>query len=95
MKLSLLPDEPNATSPEVCTISFRLPTTGERLTRRFLKTDKVQLLYDYLDSLDDDKLQFETPGCLEYVIMQNIPKKEFKERERMLGEVGLYPRAML
>ena len=27
--------------------------------------------------------------------MQNIPKKEFNEREKTLGEVGLYPRAML
>ena len=39
--------------PEACHIVFRLPGNGERVNRRFLKTDKVQILYDYIDSLGE------------------------------------------
>jgi hypothetical protein len=30
-----------------------MPVSGERISRRFLKTEKVQMLYDFLDSLGD------------------------------------------
>ena len=35
-----------------------MPVTGERINRRFLKEDKIQILYDFVDSLGDI-IQFE------------------------------------
>ncbi len=60
-KKEQLPAEPNDKDPLACHIVFRLPGSGERVNRRFLKSDQVQLIYDFLDSLGD-KIQFETPG---------------------------------
>jgi len=88
-----LPEEPIEGDKEASAIVFRLPVSGERINRRFLKTDKVGLLYDFIDSLGE-KVQFEhTEG--EYVIMQSMPKKLFVDKEKTLGEEGLFPRAML
>ena len=58
-KKQQLPNEPDEKDPLACHIVFRLPVSGERVNRRFLKTDKIQLIYDFLDSLGD-KIQFET-----------------------------------
>lgn len=44
---SRLPDEPGETSPGITKIRFRLPM-GDCLERRFLVTNKLQVLLDYL-----------------------------------------------
>lgn len=70
-----------------------MPVSGERVSRRFLKTDKIQHLYDFVDSLGD-KMQFENHNST-YEIIQSMPRKVFTNRERTLVEEGLFPRAML
>ena len=42
---------------------LRLPGSGERVQRRFLKGEKIQKLYDFVDSLGPEKLQFEHGGA--------------------------------
>lgn len=93
MKKEQLPEEPAENDSEACHIGFRMPGTGERVSRRFLKTQQVQLLYDYIDSLGE-QVQFETPGA-NYVIFQSMPRKEYTNKEKTLAEEGLFPRAML
>ena len=73
---------------------FRLPGSGERVVRRFLKEEKIQMLYDFIDSLGD-KIQFENPSKGSYMILQSLPRKEFTNKGKTLGEEGLFPRAML
>jgi|TARA_B110000305_G_C19102963_1_gene476123 hypothetical protein len=46
-----LPEEPASDNGDSTNIGFRMPLSGERVQRRFLKTDKIQLLYDYIDDL--------------------------------------------
>lgn len=46
-----MPDEPEQGNPDATNIGFRMPLSGERVQRRFLKTDKIQLLYDFIDDL--------------------------------------------
>jgi len=41
LKKSLLPAEPDEKDPDVCNIVFRMPVSGDRVNRRFLKTDKI------------------------------------------------------
>ena len=88
-----MPQEPVEGDKDASSIVFRLPVSGERISRRFLKSEKVGTLYDFIDSLGE-KVQFEhTEG--EYVIMQSMPRKLFVEKEKTLAEEGLFPRAML
>lgn len=55
------------------------------------------MLYDFVESLGE-QLQFEnmhTPHGDNFTIFQSMPRKEYTDREKTLGEEGLFPRAML
>ena len=49
-KSAALQVEPAADDTEACHIIFRMPVSGSRIERRFMKDDKIQLLYDFIDS---------------------------------------------
>ena len=93
-KREKLPEEPAEKDPLACHIVLRLPGSGERVNRRFLKTDTVQVIYDFVDSLGPQRLSFES-SSQQYLILQSMPRKEFTDKEKKLEEVGLFPRAML
>ena len=86
----MLPDEPDPADSKACHLVFRLPGSGERVSRRFLKDQTIDVLYMYIDSLH---IQFEHSS--KFVILQSMPRKEYRDRGRTLGEEGLYPRAVL
>ena len=69
-----------------------MPVTGDRINRRFLKTDKIQTMYDFIDSLGD---QLELEHGHAYEIIQSMPRKVFSQIDKTLAEEGLFPRAML
>ena len=46
-----LPEEPTKESEGSLELVFRMPLSGERIRRRFLKDDKIALLYDFIDDL--------------------------------------------
>jgi UBX domain len=71
-----------------------MPSSGDRVTRRFIKTDLVLSLYDFVDSLGPEKLQLENANN-GYLIMQSMPKREYSDKTVTLAEAGLHPRAML
>jgi len=50
-ELPELADAPNADDPDSCEIVFKLPGSGERINRRFLKSDKAETLYKYIEYL--------------------------------------------
>lgn len=50
---SILPEEPAADDKDACHIVFRLPGSGERVNRRFLKGDTVEVMYQFIDSIQD------------------------------------------
>lgn len=75
--------------PDVTQILVRFPS-GERKGRRFLRTTKLQSLYDYVDSL----------GCLEddsYTLFSNFPRVVYGQDKLPLSleEAGLHPQASL
>ena len=49
--LKQLPQEPSDDDPNKCTIMFRFPDGEKTVQRKFLKSDKVSLLYTYVKSL--------------------------------------------
>eukprot|EP00347_Sterkiella_histriomuscorum_P016338 403353573 len=92
-KKDQLPEEPAQDDPEACHLVLRLPGSGERVNRRFLKSQKIQVLYDFVESLGE-QLQFESHHG-QFTIFQSMPRKEYTNLEKTLGEEGLFPRAML
>ncbi|TNV84023.1 hypothetical protein FGO68_gene14995 [Halteria grandinella] len=91
----ILPPEPEANDPNACNIMIRLPGSGERVSRVFLKEHTVSVLYAFVDSLGD-RVQWESGHTHPaYTIMQSMPRKEYKDKSRKLGEEGLFPRALL
>jgi hypothetical protein len=88
-----LPDEPEEDNKEAATIQFRLPDGSQTIQRRFLKTDKIQTLYDYIYSLGKEK-GFET-GAHEFDLIQNFPRKIYGNMDKTIADEGLHPRSKL
>ncbi|CAI2364919.1 unnamed protein product [Moneuplotes crassus] len=84
---SNLPEEPSEGTPDTITIQFRFPDGNHKQVRRFYKTDKVQLLYDYITSFGNEN-GFEAAHT-HFSIIQNFPKKFFEDMNKTLEEEGL------
>ena len=72
-------------------IIFRYPDLNRRIERRFLKTDKVETLYNFVDSLGKEIFS-ESDN---YQLVQTFPNKSFSDRERSLEDEGLFPNAII
>ncbi|RRT40685.1 hypothetical protein B296_00058343 [Ensete ventricosum] len=82
-KQSLLPQEPSSDDGNAVTLLVRMPD-GSRHGRRFLKSDKLQLLFDYIDVGKVVK-----PSS--YRLVRPYPRRAFTEEESQLSlsELGL------
>ena len=90
-----MPEEPAAGAPDVAEVCFRAQGTGKRFNRRFLKTDKVGLLYNYVRTLPDEDLGFDDANS-QFQIIQPFPRKVFEDHsEETLESLGIFPRALL
>jgi hypothetical protein len=93
-----LPEEPLPDNTESLELVFRMPTSGERIRRRFLKTDSLGDVYDFIDHLQNEgRCQFEGVNSYtsRYQIIQTMPRKLFLEKETSLESQGLYPRGAM
>ena len=93
-----LPDEPTKEDEGSLEIIFRMPVSGERVQRRYLKSDTVKELYHFIDHLQSQKkCTFEGVDgyCDQYRIIQSMPRKIFVDREASLESVGFYPRGAM
>jgi hypothetical protein len=86
-----LPEEPAEGDPEVTTVVFRYPDGNRRAERRFLKSNKVKVLYDYVDSLGSEVLEESD----KYELIQSFPFTVYRDFDKTLEEEKLYPNAML
>jgi len=80
-KLATLPVEPAEGEAGIISIVFRLPD-GNRGERRFYHNDKVQILYDYIDTRD---IQFD-PTTVRYDLMQPRPFLCLDDKEKTLND---------
>ena len=72
-------------------IVFRCPDLNRRIERRFLKTDTVDILYNFVDSLGKEIFS-ESEA---YELVQTFPFKSYTNKQRTLGEEGLFPNAII
>jgi len=82
-----LPQPPAADAKDTTSVVVRLPN-GNRLMRKFNKTDLLRHVYDFVDL--SSELQ---PGS--YHLVSSYPRQVYANQERTLGEAGLVPQAAL
>lgn len=93
-----LPEEPAPGSADAARVVFRMPLSGERVERHFLRSDKVQLLYDFVDHLqNEDKCKFEGVEHYtdKYRLVQPMPRKNYEDKHATIEEAGLFPRGAM
>ena len=90
-----LPTEPTAEDENSTRMIFRLPISGQRIERHFLKTDRIATLYDFVDQLQyDGKCRFEgvDDWTDDYALLQMMPRRKFDDKSLTLLEAKLFPR---
>ena len=91
----ILPPEPDDNNPDACHIKFRLPDGEKILERKFLKTDKIAVLYDYIKSIGREI--FIEPDANDFnIICIGFPPKNLENlKNSTLEKEGLYPNSIL
>ena len=75
-----LPEEPPAGGPDVTEIVLRAQGSGKRFTRRFLKSETIGTVYNYVRTLAGEDLGFDDPNS-QFQICQPFPRKTFEESD--------------
>jgi len=83
-----LPEEPSESDNNIATIVIRLPD-GNRLTRRLRRTDKLQVLYDFID-ISQKQIEMN-----KYILVASYPRQTFPDPNVTIEEAKLYPQALL
>ena len=86
-------EEPPEDNPDASTICFRYPDGEKVKNRRFLKTHKIQNLYDYITSLGNEIYSEE--GHSSFSLYQPFPPKKYSNMENTLEQEGLFPNAVI
>jgi len=86
-------EEPPEGNPDVTTICFRYPDGEKNKNRRFLKSHKIQNLYDYVTSLGNEIYSEE--GNNGFSLYQPFPPKKYTNMENSLEQEGLFPNAVI
>jgi len=85
-----IPPEPNEDECETAQLSIRFPD-GTRVIRTFRADDKLQLVYDFVESKDLDPLDI----LSEIVLVNTFPRKEYLDKDQTLEALGLCPSTSL
>ena len=95
MAKMLLGEEPDDNNPDVCFIKFRLPDGEKILERKFLKTDKISILYDYVKS--NGREIFMEPDATDFdILCSGFPPQNLENKKNStLEKEGLYPNSIL
>ena len=76
----ILAPEPDENNPDVCHIKFRLPDGEKIKERRFLKTDKISVLYDYIKSIGREI--FMEPDSTDFdILCYGFPPKNLEDKK--------------
>jgi hypothetical protein len=73
-KKASLGEEPDEKEEGKVLVVFRKPTGNERMQRRFLKTDKIAKLYDYIDieAADNNRVGFEVANDSDEIMYELV-----------------------
>ena len=94
MSKKLLPPEPDENNPDVCKIVLRYPDGEKTIERRFLKTERVRVLYYFVKSIGRE-IFFEDESNDFDLIFGFPPKNLQNSKYNTLEEEGLFPNAYI
>ena len=91
----ILPKEPDESDPDICNIAFILPDGENRKERRFLKTETVSALYNYIKSIGREI--FTEPDTFDFdILSSDFPPKNLEDKKsQTLEEEGMFPNSIL
>ena len=91
----ILPPEPDENNPDICKIAFRTPDGEKQIERRFLKTDQIATLYNYVKSIGRDI--FTEPDSKDFdILCIGFPPKNLEDKKNnTLEQEGLFPNSIL
>ena len=91
----LLPDEPKESDENVCHIIFRAPDGEKAFERRFLKTDKIDILFKYIKSIGREIFTESNSNGFN-IISLGFPRINLENKKNnTLEEEGLFPNSVL
>ena len=90
-----VPKEPDINNPDACSIIFRVPDGEKNINRRFLKTDKIKVLFNYVKSIGRDIFMEPDSTGFDILCIGFPPKNLEDKKNNTLEEEGLYPNSML
>ena len=91
--LTKIVEEPDADNPDITTICFRYPDGERTKNRRFLKSHKIQNLYDYVASLGEEI--YSEKENKNFSLYQPFPPKKYENMENTLEQENLVPNAVI
>ena len=86
-------EEPNSEDPDSTTICFRYPDGEKSINRRFLKSHRIQNLYDYVESLGEEIYTEKENN--KFSLYQPFPPKKYDNMENTLEMENLFPNAVI
>ena len=90
-----LPIEPEESEPDACKIKFRLPNGEKAIERRFLKTNKVSVLFDFVKSKGIEIFSEPDSNNFELICMGFPPKNLEDKKNNTLEQEEMFPNAIL
>ena len=94
MSKQILTEEPDEKNKDACCIKFKYPSGDKEKERRFLKTEKVDILYSYIKSIGRE-IFFEQDAT-DFDLMSGFPPKNLENsKNKTLEEEGLYPNSVI
>jgi len=91
----LLPEEPEESNVDVCNIIFRHPDGEKTVKRRFLKSDKVEVLFTFIKSKGREIFDERESNYFNIICLGIPPKSLEDKKNNTLEEEGLYPNSVL
>ncbi len=90
-----LSEEPDESDPNTCHIKFRIPSGEKTIERRFLKTDKIDILFRFVKSKGAEI--FTEPDSNDFTIISvGFPRKNLVDKKNnTLEQEGLFPNSLL
>ncbi len=88
----IIVDEPEEGNPDATTIRFKYPDGKTEKDRRFLKTDTIQDLYNFVTSLGNE-IYFERHNG--FSLCQPFPMIKYDNMKNTLEQEGLSPNAVI
>lgn len=90
LKTIIIPREPEINDPNACLITFRYPYDERYINRRFNKNDKIEVLYNYVESLGNEI--YSKPKYHSFELIYGYPPINFgNKKDNTLDDEGLFP----